>query len=73
MREQLGVSLQSIANLTRINITYLQHLEADQHRKLPHQVFIRGYLLQYAQALKLDPDRLLAGYLSAMTNTPPNP
>jgi curved DNA-binding protein CbpA len=72
IREQLGVSIQEIANITRINIKYLQYLEDDQHAKLPHGVFIRGYLLQYAQALKLDPDRILNGYLNGMTNTPPN-
>ncbi len=67
LREQLGVSLQTIANLTRINITYLHHLEEDRHGKLPNPVFVRSYLLQYAQALKLDQDRIMNGYQNGMT------
>jgi hypothetical protein len=65
-REARRMSLQTIANLTRINITYLQYLEEDKHAKLPHTVFIRSYLLQYAKALKLDADRLLTSYLKGM-------
>lgn len=65
-REARQLSLQTIANLTRINIKYLQYLEEDQHAKLPHTVFIRSYLLQYARALKLDGDRLLTSYLKGM-------
>ncbi|MEW6323772.1 MAG: helix-turn-helix domain-containing protein [Nitrospirota bacterium] len=66
LRERLGISLQAIANQTRISVKYLQQLEEDQHDKLPHPVFVRGYLLQYAQALKLDADQILNGYLRGM-------
>jgi len=69
-REARRLSLQTIANLTRINIKYLQYLEEEQHDKLPHTVFIRSYLLQYARVLKLDPDRLLNGYLKHMDGRP---
>ncbi|MBI3622323.1 MAG: helix-turn-helix domain-containing protein [Nitrospirae bacterium] len=65
-REARRLSLQTIANLTRINIKYLQYLEEDLHAKLPHTVFIRSYLLQYAKALRLDADRLLNAYLKGM-------
>jgi cytoskeletal protein RodZ len=66
LRESRRMSLQTIADLTRINIKYLQYLEEDQHSKLPHTVFIRSYLLQYAKALKLDADQLLAAYQNSM-------
>lgn len=66
-REARRLSLQTIANLTRINIKYLQYLEEDLHAKLPHAVFIRSYLLQYAKALRLDADRLLNAYLKGMS------
>jgi len=70
LRESRRLSLQTIANLTRINIKYLQYLEEEEYGKLPHTVFIRSYLLQYAKALKLDPDRLLSGYLKNMAGRP---
>jgi DnaJ-class molecular chaperone len=66
LRESRRMSLQTIADLTRINIKYLQYLEDDQHSKLPHPVFIRSYLLQYAKVLKLDADRLFAAYQNNM-------
>jgi DnaJ-class molecular chaperone len=72
-RESRRMSLDMIANLTRINIKYLQYLEEDQHGKLPHTVFIRSYLSQYAKVLKLDPDRVLNGYLNGMAKSPSNP
>lgn len=66
LRESRRMSLQAIADLTRINIKYLQYLEEDQHSKLPHTVFIRSYLLQYAKALKVDEEQLLNSYLKGM-------
>lgn len=66
LRESRRMSLQAIADLTRINIKYLQYLEEDQHSKLPHTVFIRSYLLQYAKALKVDADQFLNSYLKGM-------
>jgi len=66
LRESRRMSLQAIADLTRINIKYLQYLEEDQHSKLPHTVFIRSYLLQYAKALKVDAEQFLNSYLKGM-------
>lgn len=71
LRERLGVSLQTIANQTRINITYLQHLEDDRYDKLPSPVYVRSYLMQYAEALKLDPQRVLNSYLKGAVGLPP--
>jgi curved DNA-binding protein CbpA len=68
IREQLGVSLQTIANQTRINITYLQYLEEDRREKLPSSVYVRSYLMQYACALNLDPQRMLSSYLKGSSS-----
>ncbi len=67
IRDELGVTLQSIANQTRINITYLQYLEDDNHGKLPHPVYVRSYLVQYARVLRLDAELLVKNYLKGMT------
>ena len=63
LRERRGVSLETIADKTRINITYLQHLEGDRLEKLPSPVFVRSYLIEYAKVLKLDADRVYKSYL----------
>ncbi len=63
IREKKGVSLQEIADQTRINITYLNYIEEGNFRGLPAEVFLRGYLLQYAQVIRCDTDVVVNGYL----------
>ncbi len=63
IREALGFRLEEIAGRTRIHQPYLEFIEADRHDKLPHRVYLRGYLCQYAQVLGLDPQRLSAAYM----------
>lgn len=65
MRERQGISLQEIADRTRINITYLYCIEEDNFRSLPAEVYLRSYIYQYAQMLRWDSKRVLEGYLRA--------
>lgn len=62
-REAIGVPLQEIARQTRISIAYLQFIEEDHERGLPHESYLRGYLVQYARAIRLDPPVVADGYL----------
>jgi curved DNA-binding protein CbpA len=62
-RESLGVPLQEIARNTRISIAYLQFIEEDHIRGLPHDAYLRGYLAQYARAVGLDPHTVADGYI----------
>jgi curved DNA-binding protein CbpA len=62
-REAIGVPLQEIAVTTRISIAYLQFIEEDHVKGLPHDAYLRGYLAQYARALGLDPHTVADGYL----------
>ncbi len=63
MREKQGVSLQEIADRTRINITYLLSIEEDNFRTLPAEVYLRSYIHQYAKTLQWDSKKILEGYL----------
>lgn len=63
IREGKGISLQEIAEKTRINITYLNYIEEDNFKGLPAEVFLRGYLTQYAQIVRCDTDLVVSGYL----------
>ncbi|WDT75672.1 MAG: helix-turn-helix domain-containing protein [Candidatus Manganitrophus sp.] len=63
MRERQGVSLQEIADRTRINLTYLLSIEEDNFRTLPAEVYLRSYIHQYAKMLQWDPNKILEGYL----------
>ena len=62
-RESIGVPLQEIARDTRISIAYLQFIEEDHIKGLPHDAYLRGYLVQYAKALGLDPHTVADGYI----------
>jgi curved DNA-binding protein CbpA len=62
-RERRSIPLQEIAAKTRINITYLQFIEANHYSGLPAEVYLRGYLAQYAWMIGLDPTAVVNGYL----------
>jgi hypothetical protein len=62
-RESIGVPLQEIARNTRISIAYLQFIEEDHVKGLPHDAYLRGYLTQYAKAVGLDPLTVADGYI----------
>jgi cytoskeletal protein RodZ len=62
--------------VTRIPAATLDALEADRFDDLPGEVFIRGFLRSYAQALGMAPDAVLARYTSTrsvvtVTQLPP--
>ena len=63
VRERQGIPLQEVAENTRINITYLQYIEAEKFSMLPAEVFLRGYLDQYARSIFLSPSKVVEGYI----------
>jgi cytoskeletal protein RodZ len=63
IREQLGISLEEISTRTRIHLPYLEFIEGDRYDKLPHEVYLRGYLIHYARVMGLDAHRVVQGYL----------
>ena len=67
-REERGIPLQEVARITRITLTYLQLLEQDELHRQAADIFVRGYLRNYAKFLHLDPDEVLA-----LHHPPPNP
>jgi DnaJ-class molecular chaperone len=68
IREKRGISIQEIADRTRINITYLYFIEEDNFRSLPAEVYLRSYLAQYAKILHLDAKTLVEGYIKMFQN-----
>jgi DnaJ-class molecular chaperone len=63
IRMHLAIPLQEIATKTKINITYLQSIEQDNYKGLPVEVYLRSYLIQYAQTIGFDPKKIADGYL----------
>jgi cytoskeleton protein RodZ len=61
-REMRGVSLEEISATTKINLRFLQALEAEDFAKIPGGLFTRSFLRAYADYLGLDAERVLAEY-----------
>jgi Helix-turn-helix domain len=64
LRESKGVTLEAIAQRTKISLTHLRAIEANQYDKLPARVYVRGFVAQYAKFLSLNAERVCASYLS---------
>lgn len=62
-RESREVSLEEIAESTKIQKRYLEALENDDFDALPGGMFAKGYLRSYAEAIGVDPEPLLEDYL----------
>lgn len=58
-REGLGLSVDDVADQTRIAARFLEAIEGEQLESLPGLVFTRNFVRQYANHLKLDPEPLL--------------
>ena len=58
-RQLKQLSLEELAQTTRIPIKSLQQIEADDFAQLPGDVFVRGFVRSYAKALGMDSDPLL--------------
>jgi flagellar biosynthesis protein FlhG len=63
VREIRGLELGDIAQRTKINERYLRALEEEQFADMPAAVYVRGYVTEYARALRLDPQRAAESYL----------
>lgn len=64
-RERRGVSMVELSRLTRIPLASLDAIESDRFDELPGEVFVRGFLKAYAQAVDLLPADVLVRYTSS--------
>jgi cytoskeleton protein RodZ len=68
-REFRGLSLQDVADATRIRRTYLAAVEDMRLEELPSRPFAVGYVKAYAKLLGMDPDEAVARF----KDTSPDP
>ncbi len=69
-REMRGVSLEEVANATRISTRNLEALENERWDQLPGGVFNRGFIRSISRFLGLDEDNLVAEYVIATDDQP---
>jgi cytoskeletal protein RodZ len=61
-REEVGKTLSELAKSTRIGVTQLKGLEADDYSKIPAPMYVRGFIKLYAQELGLRHEPLIELY-----------
>jgi cytoskeletal protein RodZ len=64
-RERRAMSVSELSRVTRIPVNSLEAIECDRFDELPGEVFVRGFLKAYAQAVGLVPADVLARYTSS--------
>jgi cytoskeletal protein RodZ len=70
IRKNRGISLEEIAESTKISMRSLVAIEQGEFRKLPGGIYNTNYIRQYARAIEFDEVALLAIYYRA-TGDPP--
>ena len=58
-----GVEIEQIAQVTKINPTYLHFIESERFDDLPAPVYVRGFVSAYARCVGLDADAVAASYM----------
>lgn len=63
IREYKNVSVERMAEMTRVSKTNIRAIESENFSQLPADVYVRGYVYQYAKVLKLNPEAVAASFL----------
>jgi curved DNA-binding protein CbpA len=68
IRDELGVSLEIIREMTKVRMTFLRAIEEDEYEKVPSRMFLKSYVKVYAQSIGLDGDFVASRYLNKITD-----
>jgi cytoskeleton protein RodZ len=69
VREQQGIELKQVSEITRVGMDALMHIEAEDHARLPEEVFVKGFLRAYAKAVGADGNDVIGRYLASRHET----
>lgn len=70
-REARGLTLAELSRVTRISMTALEDIEKNAFDAFPAQVFVRGFLRNYARQLSIPADEIMASYENWMRQQAP--
>ena len=71
IREARGIDLADIAQRTKIGISHLRVIEDERWEQMPATVYLRGFLVEYARQLRLDPTRVARSFLERLQRERP--
>lgn len=64
LRKDYGINLRLVSDTTKVSMTNLRLLEAEEWSKLPAMVYVKGFIVQYAKFLGLDSKRIVKDLVS---------
>jgi flagellar biosynthesis protein FlhG len=63
IREARGIELGAIAHRTKISERHLRAIEEERFGDMPAAVYVRGYVMEYARAIRIDAHKAVDSYL----------
>lgn len=63
LRQRKGISMEAVASEIKISLTQLAQIEAEDHQRLPDDVFVRGILKSYARFIGVDENDIIDRYM----------
>ena len=69
IRKIKSITLEELAQITCIRITYLQAIEDENFSKFTSEIYLKGYLLCYIEALQLPKEQVLSDYVLLYKNS----
>jgi cytoskeletal protein RodZ len=66
IRLEKAISLEMVSKETRIRKDLLALIEEENHKKLPDEVFVKGFIRAYAEAIGADGDEAIGRYNSRL-------
>ncbi|MBU4345419.1 MAG: DUF4115 domain-containing protein [Desulfobacteraceae bacterium] len=66
IRIEKGISLDEVSEKTKIRIGNLLLVEKEDHDRLPSEIFVKGFLRAYAEAIGVDGDEAVTRYTSSL-------
>lgn len=71
VRNTCGYTLEDVAQVTKINLRYLEAIENDEFSKIPGETFLQGFLRSYSRFLSIDEEEI-AGKLKDIKRPEPH-
>ena len=75
VRQTRGIELSDISQRSKISERYLRAIEEERFSDMPAAVYVRGYVMEYARAIRIDPQKAVESHLRRYhaRNAPPEP
>ena len=68
IRELKSITLDELAKITCIRSTYLEAIEEENFKKFTSEIYLKGYLICYVEAMKLPAEQIIEEYINLFRN-----